>query len=308
MRSKRNIHGGFFKRAGAFYGSTKRRKYFEGWYVKQNNGHETVAFIPAFHVDSFGKPSASMQAITSAGSYHMRFSACDFYADEKGFNVNLGANRFTINGAEIDFRTKDVSICGSLSFSEWTPLQYDIMGPFRFVPFMQCSHGVLSLFHRVDGMLSINGSPLSFINGTGYIETDRGISFPSVYLWTQCNWHADEACCIMLSIADIPFLGARFTGCIGCVFFNGREYRFATYLGVKIERFSESGAYIRQGDMRLVAELIESNAHSLWAPESGDMIRTIHEHAMCTVRYRFEKSGETLLDFTCSHASFEFAR
>ena len=33
-----------------FYGSS-RLPYFEGWYLKQQNGRDTVALIPAIHID-----------------------------------------------------------------------------------------------------------------------------------------------------------------------------------------------------------------------------------------------------------------
>ena len=39
----------------------------------------------------------------------------------------------------------------------------------------------------------------------------------------------------MLSVADIPFAGTHFTGSVGSVFFRGKEYRLATYKGLKIQ-------------------------------------------------------------------------
>lgn len=38
----------------------------------------------------------------------------------------------------------------------------------------------------------------------------------------------------MLSVADIPVMGLRFTGIIGVVLWRGKEYRLATYLGAKV--------------------------------------------------------------------------
>ena len=67
------------------------------------------------------------------------------------------------------------------------------MGPFRFLPGMECSHGVISMGHALEGTLTLNGAVLDFAGGTGYVETDRGRSFPSAYLWTQCAWR--EARC-----------------------------------------------------------------------------------------------------------------
>ena len=44
------------------------------------------------------------------------------------------------------------------------------MGPFSFVPFMECYHGVLSMNHSIKGRLDFNGESLSFDNGKGYME------------------------------------------------------------------------------------------------------------------------------------------
>ena len=104
------------------------------------------------------------------------------------------------------------------------------MGPFRYVPFMQCRHSVFSMRHPVDGILSINGTPYEFQNAIGYMEGDRGYSFPTKYAWTQCSF-PDGA--LMLSIAEIPFGGFHFTGIIGIVHLRRKEYRLATYLGAK---------------------------------------------------------------------------
>ena len=68
----------------------------------------------------------------------------------------------------------------------------DIMGSFRFFAGMQCAHGVVSMEHSLSGTLELNGRQLEFSDRTGYIETDRGRSFPSEYLWTQCTWKGGE--------------------------------------------------------------------------------------------------------------------
>ena len=77
--------------------------------------------------------------------------------------------------------------------------------------------------------------PALFSNGSGYIETDRGHSFPRKYLWTQCLWDGPKCGSLMLAIATIPLPVGGFTGCICSIFYGVREYRLATYRGVKIE-------------------------------------------------------------------------
>lgn len=107
---------------------------------------------------------------------------------------------------------------GAVGFGAFTRLVSDIMGPFRFLPGMECSHGVISMTHALEGALSINGRTLDFTGGTGYIETDRGRSFPRAYLWAQCAWGGHSG--FMLSAATIPLPLGGFTGCI-CALVHG---------------------------------------------------------------------------------------
>ena len=181
------------------------------------------------------------------------------------------------------------------------------MGPFRFFAGMQCSHGVISIGHSLQGTLILNGQQLDFSDGTGYIETDRGRSFPTTYLWTQCVWDGPERSSLMLAAATIPLPVGGFTGCICSVFYRGREYRLATYLGAKIEERSPSGAIIRQGKYRLEAELLKERKHALRAPVEGRMERTIHENLCTEVHYRFWHGKDLLFQHTDPYASFEYS-
>jgi hypothetical protein len=131
------------------------------------------------------------------------------------------------------------------------------MGPYRFVPAMQCRHGVLSNAHRVEGAMQVQGRTLEFHGGLGYCETDRGSSFPRRYLWTQCSWDQENPCSVMISAAHVPLLGGSITGCIGLVYFGGREYRLATYGGVKIVKWDASSIILKQKDYLLEAEVLE---------------------------------------------------
>ena len=194
-------------------------------------------------------------------------------------------------------------MCGELKFGRLTPIKNDIMGPFRFVPFMQCRHSIRSMRHTVNGELLINGEKYIFDNADGYIEGDRGHSFPSVYAWTHC-FYGDVS--LMMSAADIPLCGIHFTGVICSVICGGKEYRLATYKGAKAVKISGGEIVIKQGDMTLYAALIEKDPHPLKAPESGAMTRVIRESASCRAAYRFEKGSRTLFSFESDKASFEY--
>lgn len=287
-----------------YHGAGRIGVYFEGWYLKHQHVSNGFAVIPAIHMQRSGAKKASIQIITQMGAGMVEFPGEQFEAGERESWVRIGDNLFSTQGIRLNLSTGDLAVRGSLRYGPLTPLQSDIMGPFQYVPFLQCRHGVISMGHRLEGELQVNGKVVNYTGGTGYVETDRGRSFPRAYLWTQCVWKEGS---VMLSIADIPMPGGSFTGCICAVLWDGQEYRLATYQGVKIQRWSSQGALVQQGALRLEVELLEAAPHPLSAPVSGGMTRTIHESLFAKIRYRFWKGNHLLFDHTDLQASFEFA-
>lgn len=217
--------------------------------------------------------------------------------------VKIGECSFTENGILLNDQDSRIRMKGTIRFHALSPIAYDIMGPFSLVPFMQCRHSVYSMAHRIDGQIVVSDRLFDFSNGIGYLEGDRGRSFPKRYIWTQCFFENGS---LMLSVADIPLMGLHFTGIIGVILLDGKEYRIATYLGAGISRIGGSEVTVKQGGYTFSARLLEGNAQPLLAPANGSMCRTIHESASCKAYYRFSHRGEVLCEFVSNNASFEF--
>ncbi len=232
-----------------------KKEYFKGWYFKCAGDNRTVAFIPSFHCSN---SSAYLQIITDDNAFCLPFPQLKYREDP--LLVKIGNNVFSEKGIKLNIKTNDLTAQGALRFGELSPIRYDIMGPFKFVPFMQCRHSVYSMSHSS----------------------------------------------LMLSAADIPMLGFSFTGIIGIVMLNGKEYRIATYLGAIIKHIGNNTITVSQGDYELTAKLIKKNAYPLSAPVNGEMRRTIHESASCKTYYRFSYKGAILCEFKSDRASFEF--
>ena len=250
------------------------KQYFKGWYFKCQSDTETLAFIPSIH-EIGEKKIHSLQIITEDGAWS----------------------------------TEEVKVQGNLHLTNLTPLKYDIMGPFSFVPFMECRHSVYSMLHQINGTICINDRDYVFDNAYGYWEGDSGHSFPKEYAWTHSfiegrNGKIEGS--LMLSVADIPLAGVHFTGIIGVVLWKGEEYRFATYLAARVVQKENGILLIRQGNMELEARLLEQKSHPLQAPVNGAMRRTIHENISSKAYYRFRKSGVTQFAFETDKASFEY--
>ena len=273
------------------------RPYYEGWYMKQQQGGDILAVIPGRAQDE-----AFIQVVTADGAHYLPFPLEDFRQTGTR-SMRVGRSLFSPIGMMLDVQAPDLELVGRLRYRELTPLRSDIMGPFAYLP-METKHTVFSMRHRVDGEVELNGRTLRFENAKGYMEGDRGHSFPRGYTWIQST---DFGCAasVMLALAEIPLAGLRFTGCIGVVWIAGVEHRFATYRGVRIREASDRAVEVRQGDMTLRVELPEAGGHRLQAPAQGSMARPIRESPAVPARFRFVKGGRTLLDSSDACTSFE---
>ena len=276
--------------------------YFCGWYFKCQNKEQTLALIPAVH--SFnGKRSASLQLISNDGYWQIPLSYRRMQVDKRRPIALYEPGYFSPGGISLHLTTPRLAISGELFFADFTPLKYDIMGPFHFVPFMECRHNIFSMRHKVNGEMHINNTSYQFNNSLGYIEGDRGHSFPKHYLWSHC-FFADGS--VMLSVAHIPLGPIQFTGIIAVVMLGGKEYRLATYLGAKVVSLQNREVVIRQGDLTLTVALLKGAPFPLRAPILGQMSRTIQESTACVAYYHLAKGKKTLLEFQSARASFEY--
>ncbi|MDO4275986.1 MAG: tocopherol cyclase family protein [Eubacteriales bacterium] len=279
-----------------------KKNYFCGWYFKCQSETHTLALIPAFHMEG-GRCSCSIQVITESGAWNIPFGIQDFHKKKGKLYVRIGENIFCEKGFKVNIHTEELDICGSVKFGPFKPLKYDIMGPFCCVPSMECRHSVYSMEHRVNGKIRMNGEEISFRKAHGYMEGDRGTSFPSSYVWTQCHFREGS---LMLSVAEIPLGSMQFTGIIAVVFWKGKEYRFATYLGAKVVKMEDGEVCVSQGSSMLRAKLLEKEGRSLLAPSGGAMNRIIRENPSCRAFYSFEKDGQILFAFRTDKAAFEY--
>jgi len=281
-------------------------KTFRGLYFKQASGARAIAFIGAIARDGRGGESALIQVALPDGAFCASYPAAGARVDMAGPAVEIGPNRLDASGLVVDLAGGGRSARGALRFGPLARPRGDIMGPFRFLPGMECRHHLYSKAHEVSGSLQVDGHAWDFDGALGYIEGDSGRSFPGRYLWTQCLRREGEPRSVMLSAAEIPFCGARFTGTVGFVLLNDREIRLATYLGARVREIRGGRVTVQQGEYTLIAEFDRTQAVSLRAPVAGGMARAIGESLSGRARYRMTRGGRVLFDFTAGDASFEY--
>ncbi len=282
----------------------KKTHYFEGWYIKNTAPEHTFTLIPGYSITE-EKKEAFLQIILDDTSYFISYPSSMLKRKKDEFFVKLAGNLFTKRGFRLCIHTDELQIDGIVRFGKLNTLDYSIMGPLQAIPFLQCKHKVISMDHALYGSVTINGKTLEFGNGRGYIEGDEGSSFPELYTWSQCNQFKRPFTSVMVAVATIPVLERMFDGSIAAIIYKGKEYRFATYLGAKVQTFTRKKIVLTQNDMVLTATLKKSNPVHLDAPLNDAMIRSIEEHARCTVHYEFSVAGHLLINEECSSASFE---
>lgn len=217
--------------------------------------------------------------------------------------MQVGKSIFTEKKIFLDLQDQDRLFQGTLEIHPLTPIETSffapsIMGPFAYLPKMQCNHGVISMNHDIMGTIQMNDQSLKFNYGRGYIEKDWGTSFPEEYIWIQCNTFTTPETSLFFSIAHIPFLGKSFQGHIGNLLIKNKQYRFATYNSTKITAFKRKGkeiSFIAENKAaKLTVTATPDMEKELIAPVQGKMERIIKEGITGNVDFElFDKKTNT---------------
>lgn len=283
-----------------YHGWGRTHNYFEGWYFKVVAPSQQHAFavIPGVSYGQDGKAHAFIQVLdgVQCKAYYERFPIESFQPSKQGFEVRLGNNFFSDQRLDLDLP----QLKGRLVLENLHPWPKmlgapGIMGWFSFVPFMECYHGVVSLHHRLQGQLEVQGQSVDFTGGIGYLEKDWGKSFPNSWIWMQSNhFDSPEPMCLMASVAHIPWLGTRFVGYIVGFLWEGELYRFATYTGAKMQvELGEHEVKLTFFDSKNRLEIM---AHpgpgaQLISPISGEMTGKVNESMQAVLQVNFYEKG-----------------
>lgn len=275
------------------YQNKKKKGYFEGWYYKLLNakGNVTLSLIPGVS-KSVEDPHAFIQIINNHNhqTYYIRYPMSSFKYQSDPFMITIDSNIFTQHQIIISIQDV-VNLQGVIDLGQWTTIDHslyapNIMGPFAYIPWMECNHGIMSLRHELKGNLCFNSDLLSFEDGIGYIEKDYGSSFPSRYIWIHSNAPSSTNS-LFFSYAKIPFGMFSFDGLICILEIEGIQHRFATYNKSKVSHVAiedEVTIEIKKGSKRLKLTLSNHLSHPLVAPKKGNMNQIIYESLDGTVQ------------------------
>ncbi|MDO5062733.1 MAG: tocopherol cyclase family protein [Peptostreptococcaceae bacterium] len=303
-----------------FQGSNKRKNYFEGWYFKliDKNMQHVIALIPGVSLGKEGRDHHAFiqlfDAISGQTEY-LRYPLNDFESSRSRFEVLISESFFAKDRISLNMENPNICIQGDLHFKNIrsypsTLQEPGIMGPFSFVPFMECYHGIVNIHHEIVGKLNINGKLIDFTDGYGYIEKDWGRSFPKAWVWMQSNHFEMEDISFMFSVAKIPWGPTSFTGFLCFLRIGETFHRFATYTGAKIHSMKHQNKmleiFIKDRRHLLKIRAINNDASKLLAPTHGNMSRTIEESISASIYISlWNKKGDKLFSGIGRQAGLE---
>ena len=303
----------------AFHGQHERAGFFEGWYVKLVSADRSQrwAVIPGVFLGLEGGDEAFVQVLNGAtgASTYVPFSRDEFTAASDRFDVQVGPNRFTSTGVDLDL--PQAGLRGSVRFAQplnpWpvTLASPGIMGWYGWVPFMECYHGVVSFDHTLTGVLEHDGQRLDFSGGRGYLEKDWGRAFPAGYVWMQTNHFSQPRVSLSASVALIPWLRGEFRGFIIGLWVDGTLHRFATHTGARTTSLAIDDEHVRWSVRSRQGVLLHVTAERrrgglLHAPIRTQMHRRVEETLDARVHVQLvSREGDLLLDDTGECAGLE---
>lgn len=309
-------------RPEAYQGDKRKKHYFEGWYFKliDKSRKTVIAIIPGISIGKNKQDSHSfiqyIDAVQGKTEYFW-FPFEDFCADKMSFDVRIGPNYFSDHYIRINLKNETMRIAGELHFDKI--LKYPksffypgIMGPFSFMPGMECYHGIVNISHRIGGALNINEAKIDLTGGEGYIEKDWGKSFPESWIWLQANHFDQSSASFMFSVARIPWLGSSFTGLISFLKTENGFYNFSTYNGSKIKHLNiddhSVDVLIRKNDYALEFNAKYRQGGILKAPKNGLMKREIEESITAEIALRLsDKNDHPIFEGTSRWVGMELS-
>jgi len=294
-----------------FQGRYKRKKYFEGWYFKtiDRKMENVLAFIPGVSFDKSKNNCHAFLQVMDAHSckvHYLKYDISAFGFNKDKFEIEIGDNYFSDKEVRLYIKDDELNIRGHLKFENIiaypkTILRPGVMGPFTFVPFMECYHGIVNIHHDICGQLNINGNEIDFSKGYGYIEKDWGRSFPEAWIWLQSNHFSRDDVSLMFSFAKIPWMGRYFMGLISFIRIKDKIYHFATYTRAKVRKlnYENNSLEVVLEDRKYILDMTakHSSVGILKAPKNGLMMREVLESITAVVNIRLsDKYDNTIYE------------
>ena len=276
---------------GRFYYDGGKKPWFVIWQNIICGGDDCLTVSPCICMSRGGGCKSFLQIYDRYETYIVECPSGGFEACGEKYFVRLGKNIFSSDRMILCCDAPGLELRGEVRLSDFTPLRAtmfspSLMGPLSYVSFLKYYRDVISLTHFTAGEVSINGRPLSFSGGSGYIDMSWGSSLPFSWIWYQCCCFSDDpSVSIMVYCCGVPYSSSKVNAVAAVCRADGREYRFASYYGAHMYMTcrtpEETSFCIVQNDCKLKIRVKKDSYTSVFMPSDGQMNRVVREYTGC---------------------------
>lgn len=270
--------------------------YFEGYYFKLTSKDESLCFIVGYTLGENAHSFIQVFGSKFTKMHYFKFETLMCTMMRNPLYIRINNNIFTKNKIQVELENDEIVIKGTVCFSKQASLiktRYmpSVMGPLSYVR-AECVHDVVILYSKVNGAFRMRNQSIVFDDAYGYVEGDRGVSFPKAYLWLQA---IEEDFSIFLSLAVVDLKYFCFKGVIALIHHGNTQYRFGSYYLATFDVLEDVNAVtvsLKQGVYHLLVEIMNYEEDMmLVAPENGGMNGVTRECVEATISMSLFKNG-----------------
>ena len=299
-----------------FQGNSNKKPHFETWRVKfvTANHSQSVLFTISVCYGKYPTCAIQIQDGNTGATNIIELSPEKLKASKKCFDVSVDNFKLNSYGLNLDFCSGGIELCGSLKFGPFKSfpksiLSPGIMGPLSFNPFLPVHHAIISMNHKVDGEIKINGKNYLFDEGSGYIEKSWGNFYPKSWVMIQCHTFNIENTSFFFVAAPAQLQNRTMQGML-CFLKNGDKiYNLSMYKGAKIENISYNQRifFIEAScnNIKFDATIIPRTYGSLKVPSPESKEWMMHECLNATLHINVFENGEKILTAEGEQSSFD---
>lgn len=275
-----------------YHGRMGMKNFFEGWYFKlvDKRARNAFALIPGVFWGKQKRDHHSFLHILDgryAGYEYVSLPTKCFSAASPLKIILDQIGSFSLKQISLAVQGNEQNVAAAVQFHQrkpwpsrlWSP---GSMGPYNFLPGMQCYSQVCLMDAELSGCVQINGRRINMDGGRGYVEKNWGRAFPHSWIWIQSNNFLGEDAALSCSIGHIPLLSTSFRGFLIGLYVQGTFYEFTTMNRSKMKIISlapdiELEVTNKQYTLSLITKSRPESFILCRGPRNGQMVPLVEE-------------------------------
>jgi len=263
-----------------FRGHFERSNFFEGWFHKifSEQYQASIVIIYGYTTGEVSDKFGFIQVYIPDQDpivlyYHKEVVICD----PRKHEVRMGTQVFSPE--QIHIQTEELTVDLKFSENELVKTLKNSMGYHYFIPNLPCYHAVCNASHRATGQIRATAGKFFLNNEKAYLEKNWGTSFPKQYVWLHAIDPLNTEVSLLISQAEIHWLGKKFLRHVGYLCLNGKQIDMRLMKRVE-SKFDEKNSdsqliQFKSRDNELLLSIETNQQVTFLGPEAGALRRKI---------------------------------